>query len=128
MSEVYALSTLATVFQSEIYAILVCSENCRNAQMRDKVICICSDSRASLLALSSYTIFSSLVSHSLQELSDCNRVKLFWVSGHCDINGNEKADELWRRRALSKSLPLSPSVVRQNTKEWALSAHFRYWT
>jgi hypothetical protein len=43
MSEAYALGTIATVFQLEVYAILVCSKNCRNAQMRDKVICICSD-------------------------------------------------------------------------------------
>jgi ribonuclease HI len=136
MSEAYALGTLATVFQS-VYPILVCSENCRNAQMRDKVICVCSDSRASLVALTSYTISSSLVYqcwHSLQELSDYNRVKLFWVPGHGDIDGNEKADELARKGSETKFcgpepfLPLSPSVVRRNTKEWALSAHSRYWT
>ena len=134
--EAYALGTLATVFQSEVYAILSCSENCRNAQLRDKVICICSDSRASLLALSSYTISSSLVSecwHSLQGLSTHNRVKLFWVPGHCDINGNEKADELARTGSGTyfygpePCLPLSLSVVRQNTKEWADNAHSRYW-
>jgi RNase H len=52
------------------------------------------------LALSSYTISSSLVSQcwsSLQELSTHNRVKMLWVPGHNDIRGNEMADEMARR-------------------------------
>jgi RNase H len=35
--------------------------------------------------------------NSLQQLSMTNRVGLFWVPGHCDILGNEKADELAKR-------------------------------
>jgi hypothetical protein len=83
--------TQATVFQAEVYAILVCSEHCRNLQLRDKTICMCSDSRASLLALSPYTISSSLVAqcwHSVHELSTNDRVKLQWGPGYCDIEGN----------------------------------------
>jgi hypothetical protein len=91
-----AYGTLVTVFQSEVYAILMCSENCRDLRLQNKTICLCSDSRASLLALSSYTISSSIVSQcwlSLQELSSDNRVRLYWVPRHCDINGNGKADD-----------------------------------
>jgi hypothetical protein len=66
--EAYSLGTQATVLRSEVYAICVCSEHCRSLQLRDKIIFLCSDSRASLLALSSHTISSSLISqcwHSL---------------------------------------------------------------
>jgi hypothetical protein len=51
----YALGSLVTVFQTEVYAIFACSDFCRSANMHNMMICICSDSKAALLALSSYT-------------------------------------------------------------------------
>jgi hypothetical protein len=33
--EAFSLGTQATVFQSEVYAILMSSEHCRNLQLRD---------------------------------------------------------------------------------------------
>jgi hypothetical protein len=89
-----------------------------------------------LLALSSITISSSLVLQcwsSLQQLSMTNRVGLFWVPGHYDILGNEKVDQSARRGSGSAfcapepCLRLSTSSVRQNTKEWAVTAHSRHW-
>jgi ribonuclease HI len=65
--------------------------------MHKMTICICSDSKSVFLALSSYTISSKLIQQcwlSLQDLSNNNRVGLFWVPGHCDIKGNEEADRL----------------------------------
>jgi hypothetical protein len=59
--ESYALGSLATVFQTEVYAILACSDNYRSVNMHNLTICICSDSKAALLALSSYTISSKLL-------------------------------------------------------------------
>jgi ribonuclease HI len=93
------VGALATVFQTDVYAILACSDYCRSANMHNMTICICSDSKAALLALSSYTISSKLLHQcrlSLQDLSNNNRVRLFWVPGHCDIKGNEDADRLAR--------------------------------
>jgi hypothetical protein len=57
--------------------------------MPNMTICICSDSKAALLALSSYTISS-------EDLSNNNKMRLFWEPGHCDIKGNEEADRLAR--------------------------------
>jgi hypothetical protein len=54
--ESYVLGSLATVFQTEVYAILACSDYCRRATMHKMTICICSDSKAALLALSSIKI------------------------------------------------------------------------
>jgi hypothetical protein len=62
---------------------------------------MCSDSTASLLTLSSYTISSSLVSqswHFSQKLSTINRVKLQWVPGHCDMATKKLMN--WRDRDL----------------------------
>jgi ribonuclease HI len=93
----FALGTFATVFQAEVYAIMACSNYCLRECMTGKTVCICSDSRAALLALSSHTVSSKLVlqcRNSLQGFSIHNRVQLFWVPGHCGIIGNEEADSM----------------------------------
>jgi hypothetical protein len=93
--ESYSLGSFATVFQTKVYAILACSDYCQSANMHNMTICLCS----ALLALSSYTISSKLLHQcwlSLQDLSNNNWVKLFWVLGHCYIKGNEEADRLAR--------------------------------
>jgi ribonuclease HI len=67
--------------------------------MHNMTICICFDSKAALLVLSSYTISSKLLHQywlSLQDLSNNNRMRLFWVPGHCNVKGNEEADMLAR--------------------------------
>ena len=86
-----------TVFQAEVQAILECSVICLRRKYRHSNICIMSDSQAALNALKSATCTSKLVwecSQSLQTLGCNNQVNLYWVPGHCGIDGNEKADEL----------------------------------
>jgi hypothetical protein len=96
----FALGVFATVFQAEVYFILACSDFYLRECMTGKTVCICSDSRAALLALSSHTVSSKLefqCRNSLQGLFIHNRVQLLWVPGHCgncDIIGNEEADGL----------------------------------
>jgi hypothetical protein len=46
----YALGSLVTVFQTD--AITTCSDYCQSTNMLNLTICICSDSKAALLALS----------------------------------------------------------------------------
>jgi hypothetical protein len=41
----FAIGTFSTVFQAEVYAILVCSDYCLRQYMTGKTICICSVSR-----------------------------------------------------------------------------------
>jgi ribonuclease HI len=99
LEESYSLGTYTTVFQAEVYAILACSDICQKARLQNETIHILSDSKAALMALSSYKISSSLVMqcwNSLHALSNSNRVRLSWVPGHCDIAGNETADKLAR--------------------------------
>jgi ribonuclease HI len=93
----FALGTFATVLQAEVYAIMACSDYCLRECMTGKTVCICSDSRAALLTLSSHTVSSKLVlqcRNSLQELSIHNGVQLFWVPSHGGIIWNEEADSL----------------------------------
>jgi hypothetical protein len=71
------VGTFATVFQAEVYAIMACSDYFLRKCKTGKTICICSDSRAALLVLSSHTVSSRLVlqcRNSLQGLSIHNGV------------------------------------------------------
>jgi hypothetical protein len=124
--ESYALGSFATVFQTEIYAISACSDYCRSANMHN----------TTLLALSSYTISSKLLYQcglSMQVFSNNNRMRLFWVLGHCDIKGNEEADRLARMGSDSHfcgpepCFPLSASIVRDMNKKWVIDAHSKDW-
>jgi hypothetical protein len=106
--------------QTEVYAILPCSDYCWSANMHNMTICICFDSKAALLALASYTILFKLLHQcwlSLQDLSNNNRVRLFWVPVHCDIKGNEEAEKLARMGldahfcGPEPCVPLSSSII-----------------
>jgi hypothetical protein len=57
----FALGTFALIFQDEVYTILACSDYCLRECLSGKTICICSDSRFALLALSLHTLSSRLV-------------------------------------------------------------------
>jgi hypothetical protein len=77
VKESYTLGSHATVFQSELYAVLACSEYCILEGIVNKAISICSDSRAALLALKLYAVSSRVVLQcrdSLQELVMSNRL------------------------------------------------------
>jgi ribonuclease HI len=111
-TESYALGSHATVSQSEMYAILVCSKYCISEGIVNRAVSICSDSRAALLALKPYTVSSRVVLQcrdSLQKLVVSNRVRLVWVPGHCGIHENKEADAL--ARAGSSSAFVGRSLV-----------------
>jgi ribonuclease HI len=80
----FPLGKYATVFQTEIYAILQCAcENIRS--YRNKRILIFSDSQAALKALNGPKVTSRLVAEcldALTALADLNKVTLIWVPGH----------------------------------------------
>ena len=89
-----------TVFLAEIYAILECTARCLKRNYRHTIICIFSDSQAALKALKSLTCQSKLVwecIENLRKLCIKNTVRLYWVPGHCGIEGNEEADTLARQ-------------------------------
>jgi hypothetical protein len=123
ISKSYAFGSLGTVFQTEMYAIFACSEYCRSVNTHNMTICICFDSKAALLALSSYTILSILLHQcwlSLQDLSNNNKMRLFSVPGHCDIKENEEID--WRERARTPT-----SVVKDMNRKWVIDSNSKHW-
>ena len=84
----------STVFKTEILAILECVRENIKRRYVNQQISIISDSQAALKALASNKMSSRMIWDCHEELNILgkrNRVRLFWVSGHTSIDGNEKA-------------------------------------
>lgn len=125
-----------TVFQAEIQAILECSSICLSRNYRHSNICIMSDSQAALNALKSSTCTSKHVwecVQSLQNLASRNQVNLYWVPGHCGIDGNERADMLARLGSSHQFTGpepfcgLSASSLRMELRIWESSTIEANW-
>ena len=133
----HPLGRHATVFQTEIFAILECArENIRRAYT-NKQILIITDSQAALRALSNPRVTSKLVWECLIELKtlgDRNSVRLIWVPGHTGIPGNEKADELARKGSTAPYIGPEPalgvpkSTIRSEIRDWVKRKHHAHWT
>jgi ribonuclease HI len=132
----FSLGKLATVFQTEIYAIFqYASENIRRAY-RNKRILIISDSQAAFKALTGPKVTSRLVAEcldALSELAGLNEVTLVWVPGHCGILGNEEADKLARQASAKPLLGPEPALgiarclTREAIKNWTEYEHDSAW-
>jgi len=96
----FSLGKFASVFQTEIYAIIQCAyENIRRAY-KNKWILIFSDSQSALKVLSGPKVTPRLVvecQDALLALANHNEVTLMWVPGHQGIFGIEEADKLARQ-------------------------------
>lgn len=126
----------ATVFQAEIHAILACTQICLARKYRHANICIFSDSQAALKALKAYMCQSKQVWEcilSLKQLADTNQVMLYWVPGHCGIEGNEKADTLARHGSAMGFVGPEPfcgipnSTLKFEFKKWEASSVVDNW-
>ncbi|KAJ8912199.1 hypothetical protein NQ315_003803 [Exocentrus adspersus] len=95
----YSLGSYATVFQVEVFAVLMVAQREDVKNCTEERIFICSDSQAALRAISSPRTRSMLVQEcgdALESLDRQKEVGLVWVPGHMRISGNERADQLAR--------------------------------
>ena len=89
----------ATIFQTEIHAILACAHKIQTNARPEKCVSIFSDSQAALKTLQAAKTTSPLVQQcqkTLNVISTQHSVGLFCVHGHSDLWRNEIADELTR--------------------------------
>lgn len=106
-----ALGYTASVFQTELHAITVCTANLIHRGTAGQRISIYSDSQAAIKAVAnarcnSWTVLDC--KNNLNELGRLNEVKLIWIPGHSNLAGNEEADRL--ANIGSASNPTEPIV------------------
>jgi ribonuclease HI len=124
----------ATVFQSEVKAIEFCAKELIERGVSNEVIHICSDSKAALFALDSFRVRSKTIWECLQVLQclgALNDLTLLWVPGHCDIAGNESADQLAKKGLeqpnFELTLPISHCVVKARVEFEIEKCSNDYW-
>ena len=125
-----------SVFQAELFAILIAATDPRVCLARRKRILICSDSQSALRAISAYEYDSVLVGEcrmALERLSVRNNVRLIWVPGHSGVAGNEAADELAKAgtglepEEAALRVGASKSLVKRLTGDWATAKASSEW-
>jgi ribonuclease HI len=132
----FSLWRYATVFQSEIYAVLACVHEIHFQNRPEKYVNICSDNQADFKALEAVTTTSPLVRQcqkALNGISARHAVRLFWVPRHAGVRGNEIADELARDGSVLRFVGPAPvlGISRQDTgrriRRWLDNQRWAWW-
>ena len=97
----YSLGAYVTLFQAEVFAILMVVQSKEVKACSGQNIAICSDSQAALKTVCANRIRSNLVAECADALG---RIRLLgWVPDNIGTLGNKQADELARQGDGAKS-------------------------
>ena len=94
-----SLGKHATVFQAEVYALLVCVHETETQDSPEKYVSVCSDSQAALKALQAARTspFVRQCQKTMNDICTWHTVGLYWVRRHAGIRGNQKPTSCKRR-------------------------------
>ncbi|KAL1457413.1 hypothetical protein WDU94_007649 [Cyamophila willieti] len=106
-----SLGLSSTVYQTEVFSIIMGARHALDLGWRDRKITFFSDSQAAIKTLTTTKVQSKLAWEcigTLNDLAASNQVHLEWIPGHRDIQGNETADKMARIGAGTKFIGPEP--------------------
>jgi ribonuclease HI len=131
-----ALGTVCSIFQSELYPIILVVKEFLDKEIHDRPLVICTDSQQVLHTLRSTNIDSALALECVDLLNKLARlisVTLVWIPGHSGIQGNIEADRLARIGSSNTFVGPEPCLgidrkhFRERTDVWAYEKHKAHW-
>lgn len=131
-----SLGRYTSVFQTEVFALLICAEMNLRRGYKGRPITMFTDSQAAIKALETPITYSKLVKNCkdcLNRLARVNQVTISWVPGHEGIEGNEIADQLAKKGAESCFIGPEPAVgvskqtCRQEIRDWLERKQTEQW-
>ena len=132
-----SLGVYATVFQAEIHAISALAQELSKRGTADSTINIFTDSQAALKAISGESVMARTVLNCRETISilerNNNTIKILWVPGHSNVEGNERADELAKLGAerpmmgAEPALPIPRCTVKRAIWENSKKRHEQRW-
>jgi ribonuclease HI len=134
------LGKMATVFQAEVYAIIMATASITTIiptlTTKPKLIQIISDSKSALQALDRPTTNSSLIlecKNALTKLHNIVPIQLRWIRAHVGHAGNELADQ-WAKKGTNTTtaivepfLPLSTKWIKTKLHSYSLTKWADRW-
>ena len=125
------------MFQAEIVAISAAAEDMLDRQLHNSAIDIYSDSQAAIQAIGGLRVTACTVKTCRDTLSKLvshnNVITLNWVPGHCDVAGNERADQLAREGSSKPPygpeplVPVPYSSLKRAVGTWIREEHNKAW-
>jgi ribonuclease HI len=129
-----ALGICCSVYQAEIYSIILALKKLSELGLLNSRIVICTDSQLAIHSLQSYKIDSALTLECLALMREFSEpLTIVWVPSHSGVPGNETADHLARLGSAKKFVGPEPCLgldrhyFKKQTNQWLLREHVNHW-
>ena len=131
------LGQLATVYQAELQALTIATQNLLNRSPINQNIYFFIDNQAVIQSVGKYEIKSKQIlecKNLLNKLAIDNTLRILWVPGQAGHLGNEVADRLAKlgvQRVVNGPepiIPISDAKIKDDVKTWRTEKHQKYWS
>ena len=131
------LGKLATVYQAELQALTIATQNLLYKAPVNQNIYFFIDNQAVIQSVGKYEIKSKQILECkklLNKLAVDNTLTILWIPGHEGHLGNEVADRLAKlgvQRVVNGPepiIPISEAKIKDDIKTWRTEKHQKYWS